>query len=207
MTKIAIVGAPSTGKTVLARRLVNTLSLAGYDADAATEYARTYLFRYVKPRRRRRQDLLDQVMIYLGQKRREEDLAHCDCVVCDSATFLPFVWAGFWGFDLGDPREVMVVQKLFKWSLEDLPSYSFLFHVPPALDYRPRRKKGWKISGADERLDVARRIESYLQNARVPYHTIDAPTPEEREKLVIAVLSAKLPGFARPRASRRRRGG
>lgn len=205
MKKIAIIGAPSTGKTVLARRLANSLSLMGYNTDTAIEYARTYLFRYVKPVGRKFQDPLDQVMIYLGQRRREEDLQHCEFVVCDSATFLPFVFACHWGYDLKDPRDVMVVHKLFKWSLQEISSYDFLFHIPPKLDYTPRRKKGWKISTGGERAAIARRIESYLENAKVRCWAVEATTPEERERFVLGVLAREIDGFkqrlARPRRS------
>ncbi|MBI2899327.1 MAG: ATP-binding protein [Planctomycetes bacterium] len=204
MTKIAVVGAPSSGKTVLARRLTNTLSLLGYGADSAIEYARTYLFRYVKPAARQSQDLLDQVMIYLGQRRREEDLRHCDFVVCDSATFLPYVFACFWGFDLKDPRDVMVVHKLFKWSLEEIATYDFIFHIPPRLDYKPKAK-AWKVSTKDERADIARRIEDYLLNARVPHHDVTGDTPETREKFVLDVLAKKVDGL-RDRLAKHARG-
>lgn len=205
MTKIAIIGAPSTGKTVLARRLTNTLSLLGYGADTAIEYARTYLFRYIKPVQRTMQDPLDQVMIYLGQKRREEDLQHCDFVVCDSATFLPFVFACFWGYNLKDPRDVMVVHKLFKWSLQEITSYGFIFHLPPTLEYKPR-KRNWKVSTTDEREDVAQRIEGYLVNAKVPYHQVEATSPEERERFVLGVLAEKVAGFKERLAALEKKG-
>ena len=195
MTKIAIIGAPSTGKTLLARRLANTLSLMGYNSDTVIEYARTYLFRYVKPVHRKTQDILDQVMIYLGQKRREEDLRNCEMVICDSATFIPFIFACYWGYNLKDPRDVMVVHKLFKWSLEEISSYDLIFHIPPTLAYKPRKKKGWKISTGDERLDIARRIEGFLENAGVKPWRIEATAMEEREKFVLDVMAKKVDGF------------
>ncbi|MEK7867050.1 MAG: ATP-binding protein [Planctomycetota bacterium] len=194
MRKIAIVGAPSSGKTVLARRVANTLSMLGYSVDTALEYARTYLARYVKPTKRRRQDSLDQVMIYLGQKRREDDLANSEIVVCDSATFIPFVWACFWGFDPKDPREVMVVHKLFKWSIQEIASYDAVFLLPPVLEYRTK-KKPWKTSTLKERADVAARIEGYLRNAGVRYHLIETTSLEEREEVVLGILARTIDGL------------
>ncbi len=194
MRKIAIVGAPSSGKTVLARRVANTLAMLGYGVDTALEYARTYLVRYVKPSKRKRQDSLDQVMIYLGQKRREDDLQNSEIVVCDSATFIPFVWACFWGFDHKDPREVMVVHKLFKWSIQEIGSYDAIFLLPPVLEYRTK-KKPWKTSTGKERADIAGRIESYLRNAGVSFHTIETTSLEEREEHVLRVLARRIDGL------------
>ncbi len=187
MIKIAIVGAPSTGKTVVARRLANTLGMLGYQADHVLEYARTYLFRYIKPVIGKRQDLLDQVMIYHGQKRREEDLKHCDFVICDSATFIPFIFAGHNGYELDDPREVMVVHKLYKWSLSDVTGYNFIFYLPPNIEYKPEDAR-WKVSTVDERGDIARRIENYLLDIKYPFHRVEGETPVDREKTMLDIL-------------------
>ena len=194
MTKISIVGAPSTGKTILARHLTNTLSMTGFDADNVLEYARTYLFRYIKPVKRKKQNLLDQVMIYTGQKRREEDLKYCEFVICDSATFIPYIFAGISGYDLNDPRDVMVVHKLFKWSIQEITTYDFIFYLPPDIEYKPKDAE-WKVSSGDERADIARRIESYLLDIKFPYFRVESKDTEERGEFIMDILAEKVDGI------------
>lgn len=194
MIKIAIVGAPGTGKTVLARKLTNTLQILGYNADQVVEYVRTYLIRWVKPDRRK-PDLLDQVMIFIGQKRREDDLKHVDFVICDSATFLVYVFTHFRGVDLKDRRQRLVVNKMWRWTHEELPSYDLIFYLPPSLNYRAREYK-WQVINKKQQKELARQIEAFFELEKIKYFKVAGNTTSAREKLILKILAKHLPKLA-----------
>src|SRR3989338_6319082 len=87
MKKIAVVGAPGAGKTTIAGGVALRLREKGFNVGQVTEYAYTYCNRYGQPTH-----WLEQIMIFMGEQKREKDLDHCDFVVCDAAMFLALVY-------------------------------------------------------------------------------------------------------------------
>lgn len=86
--RIAFVGPPASGKTTLALAVTSQLKLQ-HNAEIAPEFARTYILQnggiY---------DAFEQYLILKQQKQMEDILSsRHDIVVCDSATFLCYVYA------------------------------------------------------------------------------------------------------------------
>jgi nicotinamide riboside kinase len=185
--KIAFIGARDSGKTVLARQLANTLSLLGFNADHVVEAVRSYLRHYVFPYDRK-PDLLDQIMIYEGQRERERELSDCEILVCDSATPICYVFTLFRNPDLQNKRDRMIVDRLWHGMLDDLSTYDLFFYLPPIV--KDRKANGDNRDRYDEMLKAA------LTLFDIPHHKVEAEDLREREDFVLAKMAELKPEIA-----------
>lgn len=157
--KIAILGGPGTGKTTLCKQLDVDYSMAGYISDVCLEFARSYIAWYGVPT-----SIFEQFLLYEGQKRREEELKHCDIIFCDNATILNYVY-GLMSCDFKNPKEVYALMKLFEWAMKDLPSYE-IFYIPREFGYD---KDGIRYQDEEFAVVVDQKIKNFLDIMNVPY--------------------------------------
>lgn len=190
MIKIAFVGGPDTGKTDMARWLTLTLNRLGYRAQEVVEYWQTYVRRYAgqKP-----PDLLDQVMAFWGQVRRENDFRDCDFVVCDTLSSMAHVFAIARGVLQTNERDSYVVETLRRWGVDQLRSYRAIFHLAKVPCARTPLSGNLAQSKKD---DLAKRIDSYLLVEGVSCIPIDAADFTERHRVVMDYLTQNIDGFA-----------
>ncbi|WP_347490683.1 ATP-binding protein [Desulfoscipio sp. XC116] len=171
--KIAILGGPGTGKTTLCKQLDVEYSLAGYISDVCLEYARTYIARYGIPA-----SIFEQFLLYEGQKRRENELKHCDIIFCDNATILNYVY-GLLSCDFKNPKEMYALMKLFEWAMKDLPGYE-VFYIPREFACE---KDGIRYQDDDFAVIVDQKIKNFLDIMNVPYVEITGDLPARVEKM------------------------
>lgn len=175
--KIAILGGPGTGKTTLCKQLDVEYSLAGYISDVCLEFARAYIARYGVP-----DSIFEQFLLYEGQKRRENDLNHCDIIFCDNATILNYVY-GLMSCDYNNPKEVYAMLKLFEWAMKDLPDYE-VFYIPREFAIE---KDGIRYQDDDFAAVVDQKIKNFLDIMNAPYKEItgDVQTRVEKVKQIV----------------------
>ncbi|AOQ24620.1 hypothetical protein MTAT_19650 [Moorella thermoacetica] len=119
--KIAFVGPPASGKTTLALTVTAQLKLQ-YNAEIAPEFARTYILQNGGI-----QDAFEQYLILRKQKQMEDILAsRHDIVVCDSATFLCYIYARRLVDYLSD-RYLNVLELIHRESLANY--YNLVFYL------------------------------------------------------------------------------
>lgn len=171
--KIAILGGPGTGKTTLCKQLDVEYSLAGYISDVCLEYARTYIARYGIPA-----SIFEQFFFFFCQKRRENELKHCDIIFCDNATILNYVY-GLLSCDFKNPKEMYALMKLFEWAMKDLPGYE-VFYIPREFACE---KDGIRYQDDDFAVIVDQKIKNFLDIMNVPYVEITGDLPARVEKM------------------------
>jgi len=171
--KIAILGGPGTGKTTLCKQLDVDYSMAGYISDVCLEFARSYIARFGVPT-----SIFEQFLLYEGQKRRENELKHCDIIFCDNATILNYVY-GLMSCDFKSPKEVYSLMKLYEWAMKDLPGYE-VFYVP-----REFACESDGIRYQDEKFAevVDQKIKNFLDIMNVPYKVITGDLRTRVEKV------------------------
>jgi nicotinamide riboside kinase len=175
--KVAILGGPGTGKTTLCKQLDVEYSLAGYISDVCLEFARAYIARYGVPT-----SIFEQFLLYEGQKRRENDLRHCDIIFCDNATILNYVY-GLLSCDFKNPKEFYALMKLFEWAMKDLPDYE-VFYIPREFAVE---KDGIRYQDDDFAVVVDQKIKNFLDIMNVPYKVVtgDVCTRVEKVKRIV----------------------
>jgi nicotinamide riboside kinase len=192
--KVAIVGAPCTGKTILTRALTNELCLRGHNADMVSEYVQGFLSRYIRPFKMTT-DLLDQVMIFRGQREREDDLSHKDIIVCDSSTFLIYVYTLFRKFSAESERNRMVIKEMRKDTLRDLPGYTKVLYLPPFIPYK-KNSYQWTTALENDRRRLDEKLRAFFTIEDIPFCEITATDIKGRLDQSIAAISDSLPDLS-----------
>lgn len=193
--KIAIVGGPGAGKTTIASGVFFELKKCGFNVGKAMEYAYTYVSRYGPPTH-----WSAQGEIFRGQKRREEDLKHCDFIVCDAATFLTISYMRLLMPHKGDfrgninsyhmelKRYLRDEKKLFGDIQEVVAGkeYDYVFFLPITA---PMKQDGvrWQ-KDPKEAEDISRSIKGFIDFMGIEHHVVTGSEDEKVKKIVDMVL-------------------
>lgn len=189
MKKIAIVGGPCSGKTATALLLGVELKMIGYEVHFVLEYATNYIIRNGSPK-----NIFEQLAIFHGQKDEEgyiEKNSDGDFLICDSASFLPCVYARHYKPLAHANREDIqkynyVLKTLDKWAREQtLASYAHIFFLPMEIIFKENSVRWQK--NFDEAKKISEEIESYLKIEGRQYHTISG-SPEERVEKALKII-------------------
>lgn len=193
MKKIAIVGAPGTGKTTICRGVALDLGKKGFNVGQVIEYAYSYCNRYGQPTH-----WLEQMEIFRGEQRREKDLEHCDFVVCDAAMFLAIIYMRLMEPKRGDFRGDInryhlelkkyrfAEKKLFGYTQEIEGEYDYIFFLPKEF---PMKKDGVRWQKDDkEAEEISRKIKGFLDFMGWRYYEIKGSIDERINKIVNLVL-------------------
>lgn len=160
--KIGICGAPSSGKTEIAKalsHLLNTSLLA--NSFHVLEYTTSFIQKYD-----RRPDSTDQFMIWYSQRAREENAASkANIVISDCPTFLSYIYMMFHNRNQMNAQFRIHLAKLYKRVLEDISGYSRIIYLRP----KNPTENGIRFHSEGEIYDIARRIHSFLQWHNVPH--------------------------------------
>ena len=186
--KICFVGAPSTGKTVLAKSLTGQLRKEGYTAELAREYARDFIVHYGPMK-----EAADQFLIFQGQKQREKETEerNPDFVVCDCATFLSYVYTFLYEPPKSDKKSWKKYKMVSKILLNEvkprISDYDYVFFLP--VEFKPE-EDGTRLY-KDKALEISKQIEEFLQNQKVNYCQVRG-NPKERLNKVLEVINIKI---------------
>jgi AAA+ ATPase superfamily predicted ATPase len=167
--KVAILGAPSTGKTRIALEVVSELKKKSIISSFIGEYARNWMAKH----KRFPEVPTDQFAIALRQiKRENEFIATQDVLVTDSASWLGIVYASLvvrhkTSYELSDLYHVMDL-------IEDtLPSdYTLHYYVPRGV-FTPQLEGG-RTQTTEEEFDlVDRKILGLIDLFNIPVKRLD----------------------------------
>ena len=122
---IGFVGAPSTGKTTLARAVANAAGLHGLSVEFVAEYARNYLQRFGSIEER-----WEQLLIFDTQARREDDAIRtgADLVIAETPAFTGYAY----GMTApgGGAKGAKVMHTLHRWMTARFSLYSQIYYIP-----------------------------------------------------------------------------
>lgn len=126
---IGFVGAPSTGKTTLARAVANAAGLRGLSVEFVAEYARNYIQRFGSIEER-----WEQLLIFDTQARREDDAIRtgADLVIAETPTFTGYAYGLLAPESGAKAREVM--HTLHRWMTDRFSLYSQVYYIPPEIE-------------------------------------------------------------------------
>lgn len=177
--KIAICGAPSSGKTSTAQWITNKINTEfGGKAFCPTEYATSFIQKYD-----RIPNIHDQYMIWECQNTREANvLDKCDMVISDSPTFLSYVYGLLTSKDININDKHILLSKLYKRSLEGLCNYEQIFFLN-LLEYK---ENGIRYNTKGEAIEISEMISNFLRQHGV---YMDAHyTYEYKEQILSSIL-------------------
>lgn len=182
--KIAIVGSPSSGKTSTAEALKVKLKLAGYNAEIAHEYPRTYIQRYGVA-----DHPLEQFLILERQAQVEATIqAHHDITICDSSTFLCYIYGSRLVNDsygkISDVKLAHFKNVLYKSAMNHLGTYDFIFYVPCL---GTMEDDGIRVQTTQDAIEIDEQIVGFLKMEQVPFFTVSG-LPQERADRIMSIL-------------------
>lgn len=156
MIKIGILGAPSTGKTTLAKALSSHV-LDKYDvlAEYVDEYARGFVSEYGKP------TVFDEYYFLERQLQKESIKSRAQFMICDSPIFLSLVY-GSLVFDHKDPKEAFYFCEIQQRIVENLENYKVLVLID-AEACEPEADGMRLTISREEQLDIDKRIRAFCE--------------------------------------------
>ena len=183
---IGFVGAPSTGKTTLARAVANEAGLRGLSVEFVAEYARTYIQRFGAV-----SSVFDQLLIFDAQARREDDAigAGADLVVAETPTFVGYAYGlvKMAGRCPAVPREAEALEVLHRWIRRRVAAYDLVYYLPVEL---PLQRDGTRREDERARLDLDAKLRATL-DLWVPYRTV---TGAFKDRIRAVLEAERLPG-------------
>lgn len=160
--------------------LTSKLKAMHVNAEMVPEYARTYIVQNGGI-----SSLFEQFVILRQQCAAEEDLlSRHDVVVCDSASFLCYIYARRLAGEL-DERKANALSLLYRDVIEHAWTYGRIYFVRPGevgvLD------DGVRVQTVGELPAIAAAIRGFLDLEGVPYKVLNG-SPEERVAVVLKDL-------------------
>jgi nicotinamide riboside kinase len=175
---IGFVGAPSTGKTTLARAVANEAGLRGLSVEFVAEYARTYIQRVGGV-----SSVFDQLLIFDAQARREDDAigTGADLVVAETPTFTGYAFGlAMMGGRRPAAREAEALEVLHRWIRRRVAVYDIVYYLPVEL---PLQRDGTRLETERVRRDLDAKLKATL-DLWVPYRAVTGAF-EDRIKAVL----------------------
>lgn len=187
--KIAIVGAPSSGKTVLAHGVIETLKLRHIPAVFAGEAATKFILTCGVP-----QDIADQHTIVRWQHQEEENTPENSIVVCDCATFLTYIYT-LRMHPKEDSEETrkrhnFYLKLVYDICRDTMKTYDYIFLTPLEHGYHQDGVRWQK--NEEEAQEIGRQIKGFLQSELIPFYEVSG-TQDERKKKILDIVLKDLP--------------
>jgi len=127
MKRIALIGAPGSGKTTLTTELFTQFKILGKNVYLVPEYARDHIDKYGPPT-----NVLEQYKLFLEQTERENLVPqNVEYAFHDTMRSLGYFYVYMY-LEATEKRHLQVVQDMYKFLLEDiyLKRYDHIFYLP-----------------------------------------------------------------------------
>lgn len=178
MIKIAIMGAPSTGKTTLAKELsIHLLYRKGKLAEYIDEYARQFVAKFGVP------TIYDQYFFFEQQLKKEDRISpKTEFLITDSPCYLSYIY-GSKVMDVESGKDRLYYLALVERLMEHLHRYDYTFYLP--VTDNSVEEDGMRIHVTeDTREDIDRRIRGFFAIYSVAYHTVEGTLDERLGRMV-----------------------
>lgn len=182
---IGICGAPSCGKTVLSRALVNELCMQGHNAEYINEYARYYINRcklfdspFIKTP-------LHQVNILRGQMDWENAVPpEVQFKITDSPILAHPVYT-FNLVDFDDFSHSEYYHQYYRDMLEHRDRYFPLIYLPCNIDFKT---DGTRMQNEDRARQLGEQIKAFLVFHRIPFYEIVETDLQARVQTCLKII-------------------
>lgn len=198
MKRIAFVGAPGCGKSVLAASTFAALKQSGRRVEHIHEFVRHDIHRYGPMT-----SIWEQYRTRQYQKELEDAVPDtADYVICDSGTLTPYFFSVLYA-DPTDPRQRLVLQDMYKYLLDDLylGRYDLVFYLTllGGVDLRDgtRYQTDAEIAVLNEHMRLIFTKLHRLNNV----HTVDAEYDQRLECVMWKILGVDKLTFAEQTAT------
>jgi nicotinamide riboside kinase len=187
--KIALIGGPCSGKTVLAQNLNVALKMKGLESRFVEEYPTDYIMACGKP-----ENFMEQALIFYGQIEKEKryEKLNPDYLVLDYAAFAALVY-----FELMTRNAVLSEEERKKYfnchdllvarAREHAKTYEYIFLADPR-DIVFKKDSVRFQASKDEALMIHSMIEQWMVKNHVPYHPVSGSL-DQRTELILRVLN------------------
>jgi len=172
---IGFVGAPSVGKTTLARSVANEVGLRGFSVEFVAEYARTYLQRFGPI-----ESAHEQLVIFESQARREDDARGTGAafVVAETPVFTGYAY----GLEkMRTVKDRKILHVLHRWILARMSFYDRIYYLPIEL---PLQQDGVRSETEATRRILDSRLRASLEFWAPSYVTVRGSL-EDRMRVVL----------------------
>lgn len=161
--KIGICGGPSAGKSETAKIMSHTLNTK-YQANAfhVVEYATSFIQKY-----HRSPTFYDQMLIWFGQREREQNATTANLVISDCPTFLGYIYMLHLNNKPFSEETALHLSKVYKRVLFDLLSYTDII----LMELQEYRENGIRYQNADTAKKIEARVKGFLDDHGVKYST------------------------------------
>lgn len=184
--KICFVGAPSTGKSTLAKLLTEELIRNNRSVELVGEFARDFIIEHGAINSPQ-----DQLSIHRVQ--REKEKLACgrnqEFIVCDTPSFLSHVYFDFLKdkvFDKNKIEELNKSEKEIRQEInEEINSYDFVFFLPPEF---PAQKDGVRLY-TDNVEEISGRMQKFLNHHNVKHYELRGTVQDRVGKALKVILS------------------
>ncbi|MDO8559034.1 MAG: ATP-binding protein [bacterium] len=184
--KICFVGAPSTGKSTLAKLLTEELIKNNYSVEFVGEFARDFIIEHGAINSPQ-----DQLSIHRVQ--REKEKLACsrnpEFVVCDTPSFLSHIYFDFLKDKIPDKNQTEELNKSEKEIRQEINneinSYEFVFFLSPEF---PTQKDGIRLY-TDDVEEISNRMRGFLSFHNVKHHELKGTVKDRAGKALKIILS------------------
>jgi nicotinamide riboside kinase len=188
MKRIVFVGAPCSGKSVLATAVFTALKQAGRKAEHVDEFIRRDI-QVNGPM----MSIWEQYRTRQFQKELEDAVPETDYLICDSGTLSPYFYACLYA-DPNDARQRLVLQDMHKYLLDDLflQRYDMVFYLPLLrtwhLNDGTRYQSEMEVREVDEHMRMVFTKVHHLNNV----YSIDAGFDQRLDDVMWKILGNNL---------------
>lgn len=181
---VAILGAPSSGKSTLATSVHHGLKITKRNSIFVGEAATDYIAEWGIP-----DTPTDQIIIFYKQLGRERMyVGSKEFIICDSSSILNYFYFRSLFSTKLSLKDIATINHLQKEILKSLNQWHKIYYVPPFLE-DDDQNDGIRYHNKEEIIKLDLIIKNYLDLERIQYTDLSNIPIRERDQWVLADLT------------------
>jgi hypothetical protein len=181
---IAVIGAPSSGKSTLATSVHHGLKIRKKNSIFVGEAATDYIAEWGIPN-----TPMDQIVIFYKQIGRERMyMGSKDWIVCDSSSVLNYFYLRSTFTHPLSLKDIATINHIQKEILKSLSQWHKIYYVPPFLE--DDEQDGIRFHNKEEIIKLDSIIRNYMDLEKIPYIDLsNVPMAERNDWIINDILS------------------